>query len=183
LDKIFLVTECASDIWGGNPRETEDFMHAALWTSSMMPFAAPAMPWWWTFIDERDLYFHFKALSNFAAGEDRRGKNLRMGEARVTHSGGGEADGLGVRCLQNESTAYCWIFDQSLMDEEQKPHPPDANLSLIVNGLTEGNYRVEFWDTYKGVPTEQREAQSAGGQLTCAVPLMQRDVACKIKKM
>ena len=36
FDKIFLVTECASDIWGGSPQKTEDFMHAALWASAMM---------------------------------------------------------------------------------------------------------------------------------------------------
>ena len=181
--KAFLVTESASDVWGGSPRETEDFMHAALWSSHMMPFAAPAMPWWWTFIDERDLYFHFKALSSFAAGEDRRGRNLRMGEAQVTHSGGAEADGLGVRCLQNENAAYCWIYDNSLMDERQKTRPLDSSLSLTVNALTDGNYRIEFWDTYKGVPTEAREAHSAGGTLMCPVPQMYRDVACKVKKV
>jgi hypothetical protein len=180
-DKIFLVTECASDIWGAGPQKTEDFMHAALWSSHMMPFATPALPWWWSFIDERDLYFHFKALSNFASREDRRGKNLRATEARVTREDGREIEGIGIRCLQNENLAYCWIFDYSLMDEDIKPRQLDAPLALHVNGLSDGNYRVEFWDTYKGVPTDTAEAKSTGGALKCRVPMMYRDVACKIK--
>lgn len=182
FDKIFLITECASDIWGGSPEETEKFMHAAIWTSHMMPFAAPAMPWWWTFIDERDLYFHFKALANFAQGEDRRGKNLRVGEAIITRQDGGEIGGLGVRCLQNDKLAYCWIFDHSLMDEELKPRPPDPSLILVVTGLTNGDYRVEFWDTYKGVPIGTAAAKSTGGMLKCPLPPFRLDIACKIKK-
>jgi len=139
------------------------------------------MPWWWTFIDERDLYFHFKGLANFAAGEDRRGQNLVSAEARVTRQDGGEAGGLGARCLQNDHLAYCWIYDHSLMSDETQPSKHEAGLVLVVNGLKDGNYRVEFWDTYKGVAIETVETKSGSGTLKSRVPAIQRDVACKIK--
>ena len=55
-------------------------------------------------------------------------------------------------------------------------HQPDsvAPTILTVPGWPKGKYHVVFWDTYKGVPTETREAHSTGGSLTCPVPQMYR---------
>ncbi len=62
-----------------------------------------------------------------------------------------------------------------------KPSPlRDGKLTLLE--VADGSYQVEWWDTYQGRPTATAQAQARGGQMTLAVPPVDRDLACKIRR-
>ncbi|MBM4082328.1 MAG: DUF5060 domain-containing protein, partial [Planctomycetes bacterium] len=103
--KPFYVTECEGHPFGSSPEQTENQMQMSLWGSYMLPMPGNAMPWWWVFIDERNLYSHFKALAHFAKGEERRGKNLKYGLARFADGSGNSVKGYAVESFQNDKSA------------------------------------------------------------------------------
>lgn len=45
-------------------------LHEGLWASTMAGGCGAAMPWWWEWIDQKDLYFHFAHLARFVEGVD-----------------------------------------------------------------------------------------------------------------
>jgi len=190
--KIFVITELAEDIYGGSRARTRDFMHAALWSSYMLPMATHGWPWWWDFIDEENLYFHFKALARFNEGEDRRGQNLVCASVPVAAENGSPAPRLGAECLFNDRRLYAWIYDRKLIGEkniEKVPWPGKAFLDLPAlprtkdrgeTKLRDGAYDVEFWDTYKGEIVGKAELRVRNGAARLALPKFEKDMALKI---
>ncbi|NOZ21495.1 MAG: DUF5060 domain-containing protein [Planctomycetes bacterium] len=63
-----------------------------------------------------------------------------------------------------------------------KPVPVDG-MWADVAGLEDGTYSVEWWDTWKGCIQSTATAESKGGMLTIRVPRVERDIACKIRKV
>jgi len=180
--KIFLVTESAQDVYGGTPAETERFMHVTLWSSYMSPMAAVAMPWWWDFIDERDLYFHFAALRKYAEGEDRRGMNLVMGGAVVMDAKSNEPTWrFAAECLRNNKYAYLWVYDRAMVGAEVGEMKPPESLAVALSGLSDGEYHIEFWDTYKGSVIGTGDAKLKSGLLVFTLPKFEKDIACKVR--
>jgi hypothetical protein len=55
--------------------------------------------------------------------------------------------------------------------------------AVRIGGTADGPWRVEWWDTYKGKITGVEEAQARGGTLELRLPVIQTDVACKIKRV
>ena len=182
--KIFLVTECDIHPFGSGPETTETYVHVGLWSSHMMPFAGASMPWWWVFIDQRNLYHHFRALAEFSKGEDRRGKNLRFGSGRIVDlATKASVSGLGVECLVGDEGAFFWVYDRVLVKPQERSATkvPDK-LGIVIAGMKPGKYTVEFWDTYKGEAFSRVEAEAGtDGNLLAALPKFKRDVAAKVK--
>ena len=182
--KLVMVTEAGSTVWGRNPTITKDYMHIALWCSYMMPFAGVAMPWWWNFIDQHNLYHIFEPIAKFAEGEERRGLNLRMATPTVgplpqrtlTRK-------LAAISLQNETKAYVWVYDTALLNPSQeRPVLPPEEALVILSGLKPGKYVAEFWDTYQGQVIRTSPAEAKGdGTLALSIPKVDRDLACKIR--
>ena len=86
-------------------------------------------------------------------------------------------------CLQNDHIAYVWVYSRSAsrsMPDRAKA-PEHRNVSARVNGLRDGTYRVEVWDTYKGVVVATRKLPAANGSLTVALPTFRIDCVLKIK--
>jgi len=54
--------------------------------------------------------------------------------------------------------------------------------TLAVNGLRDGTYTVQWWDTWKGKAQEQDTVRSHDGTLRLEVPPVTRDVACKVRR-
>jgi hypothetical protein len=178
LNKPALVIECGADFKGSSPATTERYIQICIWSSYMMPLAGAGMQWWWDFIDDHDLYFYFKALAEYARGEERRGQNLEIAQAKLRHS-----DGLEARCLMNSSKAYLWIYDTALLTNDLDPTAlkEHSEAELSVEGLADGRYRAEFWDTTKGVVIGEQEATVNDGPLTITLPTFVSNIAVKVK--
>jgi hypothetical protein len=177
---------------GSDADQMEANFHGGLWSSTVVPMAGTAMFWWWNFVDDRNLYFHYKPVALFNEGEDRRQKSWRLTSARVRH-GEERHEDLAVLGRQNQTEAHLWVYDTQVFsrnDGERYRRPPAfVGSVLVVPGLESARYRVEFWDTYSGKVTETQEvdftAPEAADSRDFRVPLpkVQADLAVKIKRI
>ena len=156
-------------------------LHAGLWASFMTPSAGSAMVWWWdTFVEHQDLYFHWKALSAFAEGEDRRGADFRQVRTTLKLPDRKRLEVLG---LLSNSRGMFWFYENNavtLTDEPENDETPTVT-GLHLGGMFDGDYDVEFWDTYDGRIVSTFKTIAKGGRLTVQLPQMERDMACKIR--
>ncbi len=165
------------EFWRRVENVSKEFLHAALWGAYTLPLAGSAMPWDWKLLLEGNLYTEFQALAKFSKGEDRRGRGLHPG--RVQFSGG--VSELRGQSLQNDVSAYVWIYDrQSYLSPGEVRVKKGAVVSLF--GLKDGSYMVEFWDTHRGIITENRRSVASGGRLSFPLPPLKDDLACKLRR-
>jgi hypothetical protein len=162
-----------------DPKATNQ--HAAIWSQFMTPSAGDAMCWEWdNHIDPNNLYYHWKALYEFSKGEDRRYKDYLYSRATITAEAGKT---LTVQGIINKQEALCWIYDLDRTKFRQQILPPlnirDAKIE--IEGMLEGDYLVEFWDTYKGKIIEVIKAQCKNSKMSIGLPHIKKDIACKIK--
>jgi hypothetical protein len=182
--KPAIMAECGYDFKGAKPDTTERYLHICLWGSYMMPFAGTGLSWWWDFIDDRDLYHMFRPVAEFAEGEDRRGRNLRMSDGTLYTSTGQTIGALKGITLQNDRSAYFWVYEGRLLRAESASDLyPEARKGVFIQlrRLKDGPYRVEFWDTHKGGLIKVLSATAESGILKCALPTFASDIAGKVK--
>jgi uncharacterized repeat protein (TIGR01451 family) len=60
------------------------------------------------------------------------------------------------------------------------PLPPPVSGDVIISGLADGLYQVEWWDTSTGAVMRKEDVQCAQGKITLTVTNLVSDVACKI---
>jgi len=162
--------------WMKNSRSALDAeLHSGLWATAMMPYAGNTGFWWWLHVHFADRYSHYRALANYMKGEDRRGKALVQGNFLVTSPG----DVLKAVGLQNASSANVWVYHQQV-PTSLRWILPVRGATLGFAGLKEGAYRIEFWDTYKGVKASETTARCVGGQMVVKLPEVSRDIALKV---
>jgi hypothetical protein len=155
--------------------------HAALWSQFMTPSAGDAMCWEWdNHIDPNNLYYHWKALAEFAKGEDRRCKGYFYSRATITAE---ENKTVTVQGIINRQEALCWIYDLDRTKfRQQILNPLNINDAVIkIEGMLDGDYLVEFWDTYKGKISQAIKTECQDSKMEIPVPQIRKDLACKIK--
>ncbi|MCM8805511.1 MAG: DUF5060 domain-containing protein [Candidatus Omnitrophica bacterium] len=169
---------------GRNGKELENNLHAGIWTSSLSPMLGTALFWWWPFIDKKDLYFHYRALARFLDGIDRRGKNFQLSTARVVDSSGNKSLRAGVTGIQNTTSAYLWVYDSAIFNSRnpEEKTEPITGAKIVVEFLEQGNYKIEFWDTYRGEKFLNFEKQFSEGDNEIQLPDFIKDIAIKIEK-
>ena len=149
----------------------------------MIPFGGAGLSWWWDYLDDQDLYGMFRPLAQFAAGEDRRGRGLKMSQGALAREGA-PTDDLVADVLGNDCSAYFWIYERRLLRAEADPiftPEPRGDLVLALNGFKDGDYRVEFWDTRKGCRVHETTVRVRDGGLPIPVPRFTGDIAGKVK--
>ncbi len=182
FEKPLLVTE-----FGGTPMASqgvfhlEDELFAALWASTVVPVAGTPLFWWWHLIDEEGWYGKYAAIARFMEGVDRRDPEAELIEAPVlegdrTHR---ELRGLVYRSPRGGTA---WVFAHRRFPELTPDGPPLAtNAVLRINGLSEGPYEVEFWDTVRGERTARARHETRQGRLDLPLPPFARDLALKLR--
>lgn len=165
---------------GRNRKQLENNLHCGIWASSMVPLTGAALFWWWPFIDHFDLYFHYKALSEFWKGEDRRGMDFQLTDAKVESEG----KDMGIIGIQNNFRGFFWIYAEKVFN---KGRPTDTladkkPCTVTLNNFEPGNYIVEIWDTYKGIIIGSEELTLAETNQQITVDKVLNDIALKIKK-
>lgn len=81
--------------------------------------------------------------------------------------------------------AWLWLHNRQStwsrqLRRKQDPIPIPPSL-LTLEGLPDGFYRVEWWDTWRGEPFGTVGARSSRGWMRLQVPGFARDLACKIR--
>ena len=86
--KPVIIAEVASTAKEGTVERRQDpqgiRFHNALWSSAASPASGTAMYWWWdSYIKPRGLFYEFKAVSEFVADDDRRGRKFTDIDYRI----------------------------------------------------------------------------------------------------
>lgn len=171
---------------GRDADQMESNFHGGIWSSTVVPMAGTAMFWWWNFVDAEDLYYHYKPVALFNAGEDRREKNWQLTSAEVRHGEDRHGE-LRVLGRQNRTEAHLWVYDWQIFsrnDGKRYRQPPTfVGCLLWVPGLSKGKYRVEFWNTYSGKMTHSEDVDFKGDAFQVPLPKVRADLAVKIKRI
>lgn len=184
--KPYFMAEIGTDSADGVDEKDLDgaYLHSAIWSQFMLACGGNAMPWWWDkYIHPKKMYYHWKALSEYARGEDRRGKNYQTSIARIISDVEGLNTPIYAIGLLNSEEAFIWVFDLKWTSYDPKRTEASFinNAVVRLDWMDEGTYKVEFWDTYKGQMIETREIASDDNGLDFTLPPFKKDIACKIK--
>ncbi|MBI3828525.1 MAG: DUF5060 domain-containing protein [Planctomycetes bacterium] len=180
--KPYWVTE-----FGGNwnatsaPRLEAD-LHTGLWSTWLTNASATPLFWWYDFIDRKNQYPVYKAFADFIKGEDKRG--LKGNTETVGFAAKG--DGLAGMQYRWSLGTYLWIYDENAQRElpPKDQLPAHDGVVIYVPGLTEGTYRVEYWDTWAGKTLKDvKQTIVPGANLALQFPPFRGDVAVKVKRV
>ncbi len=187
FDKPFVFAE-----FGNNSADGVDdadkkgiFLHAAIWSQAMQPVGGNAMPWWWnTHIAPNNLYFHFKALSAFLKGLDRRGKDWQpIREEWTIQRRLGLNETLIFQGLRSSELMLGWIADSRAFQAEDGGSPRDwEKVQFKTEWAKDGLFAVEYWDTIRGEVIKSTELKSKHGRLVLELPTFRNDIAFKIRR-
>jgi len=156
-------------------------LHAALWASALGGCAGTAMHWWWeSYLADRDLYYHYTALANFL-----RGVELPAAHWSPVRSNGDSP--LLVVGSRSEDAGLLWIRrrENTWYRRAVEGRDPVAigRAAVELAGMSDGRYRVEWWDTYNGEPLGHAVAATDRGTLTLRPPERLPEVACKVRRL
>ena len=179
---------------GGPSREKDPDgigLHNGIWAATLSGSAGTAMLWWWdNYIDPNDLYYHFQPLSQFVEDVDWTHANFRDAEiGTIDYITPPELDikekpTLRVFGLQNDTEALLWM--QNARHTWYRMFEKMSLKSVLptyveVSGLQDGEYEIEWWDTYQAGRVECTHAVCTDGVLRLEVPEIERDIACKVR--
>ncbi|MBE3583951.1 MAG: DUF5060 domain-containing protein [Limnochordaceae bacterium] len=186
FDKPTFTAEYGLD-WSAPSAQDPDgtHLHDILWASTVSGAAASAMTWWWdNYVDPRNLYRHFRPVSEFVA---RIGAGSLAGEpfsARVS----GVPSGRRIEAYGEKGpngVTVLWVRDARATWAEMKQGyqpQPVSGLSVELSGLAAGRYAVLWWDTVEGKPVRETTAivGATDQTLVLDIPDFQRDIAAAI---
>lgn len=171
--------------WLGNYIATDKGginIHNGIWASLVMGYAGGAMSWWWdNYFDVYNLYHLLAAPKSFT----QRERLAEYGEPSLDWKLKGEdISNLEALGLKGKDRALLWVHDKRSVWNGLKtePFPEQEGVSVEIDKLDSGDYRIEFWDTFAGyiIDSEVRGIGS-GNNLEIHLPEFSRDIAVKIK--
>ncbi len=180
FNKPHFVSEYGGN-WNAGPESLLDAdIHNGIWAGSHLPFAASPLYWWHNNIEEKNLYFLYKALANYMALENRL--EVKVEPKNITISGE-TSDKIKYLCMSAETRTLIWIYGQDRLNRLPQDSDPylTKNCVCTVEGLIPGDYVIEFWDTYTGIIKETRKIKNEG-TLNFQLPDTNKDFAIKLYK-
>jgi len=116
---------------------------------------------------------------------DSQGRDwISVDSYKLTNYQTKESARLRVFGLQNDTAAMLWL--QNIQHTwyrmfEKMPLEPVPPAYIEIKGLQDGNYEIEWWDTYQADKVERVDAVCADGVLRLEAPKIEYDIACKIR--
>jgi len=86
--------------------------------------------------------------------------------------------------MKSKSVAIVWLQNR---ESCWYNHGKDGKVgqvepfTLTIAGLSDGKYRLQWWETWKGEPGRTEQGEANNGRLTLSVPPLATDVAVKIR--
>ncbi|MFW7379119.1 MAG: cellulase family glycosylhydrolase [Oligoflexus sp.] len=185
--KPFFIGEFGSHTDNGVDDQDRDgrFLHAGIWSQFMHNAGGNAMPWWWdSHIEPNDLYYHFKALSAFAHGIDRRRHQHVDIRQKLVMQLEDESYYFDLLGLRGDDLSLFWMVDTAGKHWADRAEPlAFDHVKVALTGWPQGRYTVEFWDTYRAQPISQQNVLVQDGTLRLHIPYFVNDIAWKIKRL
>ncbi|MBL7223827.1 MAG: hypothetical protein ISS72_08240 [Candidatus Brocadiae bacterium] len=181
--RLFAEYGLVNATWGHSPRADEDkegvHLHNGLWSATMTGACGTAMLWWWgNYVEPNGLYPRFASVAKFVDGVPWTSAGFHPVQARAS------TPQFHVLGLQGKALALLWLHNRRHTwwnVVEKQPIPPVEGATVTVSGLADGDWQVEWWDTWKGTVARRETLTARGGALTLAPPRMARDVAVKLR--
>lgn len=152
-------------------------LHNAMWASMSAGFAGSSMNWWWeSHILENDLLYHYSALSKFCEGISFADQRFKTDVQRV--------GSVSVRMLTGRDMRLAWLTadDNTWVSTVASSKEPYFHRGLILSldGFARGYYRIEWWDTHKGVTVNQFSQYIDAGRVELKIPDFAGDIGLRI---
>lgn len=174
--KPFWITEYGGDFNAAAAPCLDADVHAGLWGTWMTEGGGTPLMWWYDFIDQNNLYTYYGAFAKYIKGEDRRGLK---GVMKGPHGG----NKLDFQSYQWPTGAYMWVYDPKAMysmPPEGAGHRFDTATEQIA-GLTNGAYKVEYWNCYTGAVEKTETVNVTNGTVPLTFPPFTNNMAVKVK--
>ncbi|MBM3212306.1 DUF5060 domain-containing protein, partial [Candidatus Poribacteria bacterium] len=179
--KPHIFGEFGTDAGGpGKEKDPEGIaLHNGIWAATLSGSAGTAMLWWWdSYIDPLNLYYHFKPLAEFV--KDIEWPRASFRDLQI----GNPNQHLRIYGLQNDTEAILWLQNsQHTWYRSFNKEPIESILPVLleIRGLKNGDYQIQWWDTYEMKPIVYDKAKSINGILKIKTPEIPKDIACKIQ--
>jgi hypothetical protein len=159
--------------------------HDALWASALSGSAGTGLYWWWHgYVDQFDLYRHYKPLAAFLKDEDLPARNWSapvLSRPNLPVS-------LVLYGLAARDRALLWIHDPlafRIVAGKPERGPEQSAASLNVAGLADGEYEIQWFDTLNGAILRRdagqvRLANHFGYGLELRPPAFWGDIAARV---
>ena len=126
--------------------------HDGLWAGIFSGSAGTGMLWWWdTYIEPNNLYYHYKGISKFFAGEQLPRKKLKLAFLSASSAK------VEAYALMSEKRVLLWVkcskynyrmlLNFAFQYGPQKPvkYPAVTDASVTIPGLLPGSSWLEVW--------------------------------------
>jgi hypothetical protein len=171
----------ADDKWGRSPYMPRDrqgvHFHNALWASAFSGLSGTASFWWWETLDQNDLYHHYRPLADFLAGVPFTRAHFQAVVLTTQKQSR-------VLAWRGRAQACFWLHNPQATwwnrVAEDKTVPVLREDSLLLTGLADGHYRLEWWDPQTGKVVSTRTVSSAAPGLRLELPPYASDLAGKL---
>ena len=182
---LFAEFGLARDDWQPSPYMEQDagyvHLHNALWASALSGLSGTVHPWWWEDIEKRDAYRHDRAVARFV-------KSIPFTSGRLHAARAVSADSRWRAVgLQNETGAWIWLSDSRATWWRQvvaRDAPgPSRSVTLMIGGLSAGEYRVQWFSTSDGSVIRSDQARGGTDGLRLTAPDFTGDIACKVARV
>lgn len=180
---LFAEFGLVKEDWGPSPLMKEDkegiHLHNGIWSALMTGSAGIAHIWWWgIYVEPMNLYYHFKAISEFVKGINFAKQEFK--DAQVEFS----SPNLRVLGLQGKQICLLWIQNKEhiwwKVAVEKKAPQPIKGATVKVLGISNGKWEAQIWDTYRGIIISKQMLKATGKSLTIQLPNVDKDIAIKL---
>ena len=136
--------------------------------------AGAPMLWWYEWIDQSDRFAPYRAIADFAAGEDLRDPKGQTTPLRSS------ADGVWVQAWARPGHLLGYLVDLEWQTNGlvAPAHPPTT--VTIGDQVAAGTMTLSWWDADTGKVLATTEIQHPGGALAVTTPAWTRHLAFKL---
>ena len=152
-------------------------IHNGIWASLLSGNAGSAMSWWWyDYIEPYNLWHHLRGASEFFKNEDLTDYT----ETFYDGVGFFNLSPIEIIGIKSKSGALFWIHDKS-SEWDKKSSSQKRVVKVKIQGLIDGEYSVEFWDTKNGEMIERGNTEVYKGLAEIKIIPFKGDIGVKIK--
>jgi hypothetical protein len=176
--KPLLVTEFGATSQAGPEPQLRAELASAAWAGMCSGNAGMPMMWWFEWIDQKDHWLPFTAITRFLHGEDLRGAKAHA----VVLAGSSAAGGLWVRAWTRPGRMLGYIADEEWAANGTREVPHAQAQIVIGSDVAAGMCRVEWWNADDGKLIATVSFTHPGGMLRLSPPSFVRHLAFKLRR-
>jgi hypothetical protein len=174
--KPVLVTEYGGTSGAGPPAQIIAEHHSGPFAAMAAGCSGSPMLWWFEWVDQRDQWSPYTAISRFLAGEDLRGSDAKP---VVLETSGGQG-ALWARAWSRPGRLLGYLLDRDWgqLGEVERGH---SGVTVhIGDAIQAGTMTVEWWDAERGERLATVSVAHAAGPLELKPPDFTRHLAFKL---